>query len=196
MTRRRFSRMLRFARDRRGVAVVEFAFIAPVLIFFYFGMAETCQLLMAQRRVSHAAAALADLVTQDTTISSGEVEQLFEAACTIMKPFPIATRYRIRLTAAEFDAVDNRVEVRWSEDNGFGFAALAPDTPIVVATPLEANGDGVIIAEVQYQLVSPIQYFLPGTTNLSHKAEMRPRRSPSVTRVTGGTPPTTRVCSV
>lgn len=194
----RLRRILRFARDRRGVAVIEFAFIAPVLIFFYFGMAETCQLLMAQRRVSHAAAALADLVTQDTTIGNEEVEQLYEAACTIMRPFPTADRYRIRLTSAEFDAAQNRVEVRWSEDNGRGLPSWPVDSVFLAETPLTANGDGVIIAEIEYQLVSPIQYFLPGTTRLYHKAEMRPRRSASVARVAGaaGTSTAVKVCSV
>jgi Flp pilus assembly protein TadG len=43
-------RLSRFWRDRRGVSAVEFALIAPVLMIFYFGMAELTEAMMAQRR--------------------------------------------------------------------------------------------------------------------------------------------------
>ena len=42
----------RFFRDRRGVAAVEFAFVAPVLILIYMGLAEVTMALMAERRGS------------------------------------------------------------------------------------------------------------------------------------------------
>ena len=42
---------LAFWRDRRGAAAVEFAFIAPVLIIMYCGLAELSQAMMAQHRV-------------------------------------------------------------------------------------------------------------------------------------------------
>ncbi|MDP2765777.1 MAG: pilus assembly protein, partial [Brevundimonas sp.] len=40
----------RLSGDERGVSAVEFAMLAPVLIAFYFGMAEFCQGFMAQKR--------------------------------------------------------------------------------------------------------------------------------------------------
>ncbi len=45
----------KFRRDQRGVSAVEFAFIAPVLILFYFGLAEYTQALMAQRKTINTA---------------------------------------------------------------------------------------------------------------------------------------------
>ena len=51
----------RFARDRRGSAAVEFALIIPVVMLLYFGMAETTQALLANRRVSVIATAVGDL---------------------------------------------------------------------------------------------------------------------------------------
>ena len=47
-----------FARDRRGVSAIEFAFIAPVLIMIYFSVAELCEAMLAQRKVAHAASAV------------------------------------------------------------------------------------------------------------------------------------------
>ena len=45
----RFAR--RFLGDRRGVSAIEFAFIAPVMILMYFGVAELTQGMMAERRM-------------------------------------------------------------------------------------------------------------------------------------------------
>jgi hypothetical protein len=160
-------------------------------------MAETCQLLMAQRRVSHTAAALADLVAQDTEIGNEEVRQLYEAGCTILRPFPVH-RLRIRLTSVVLDSTKTKKEAIWSENNNRGLDSHGSkaDLTTVVQTPLEAAGDGVILAEVEYDHFSPIGHFLPGATKLTHRAEMRPRRSQDVKRVTGTTPTSTtpKIC--
>ena len=54
-----------FVRDRRGVSAVEFALIAPLMIAFYFGLTEFCQGYMAQKRMGHSAAAVADPVVDE-----------------------------------------------------------------------------------------------------------------------------------
>ena len=60
-------------KDRRGAAAVEFAFIAPVMILMYYGLAELTQAMMADRRASHVASAIGDLVAQDTAINTTEI---------------------------------------------------------------------------------------------------------------------------
>ena len=50
--------LTRLRGDRRGVSAVEFALIAPVIIVFYFGLAEFCQAFMAQKRMGRTAAAM------------------------------------------------------------------------------------------------------------------------------------------
>ena len=59
----------RLTGDERGVSAVEFAMLAPVLIAFYMGMTEFCQGFMAQKRMSHVSAMVADLVAQEETIA-------------------------------------------------------------------------------------------------------------------------------
>ena len=190
----------RFWAHTGGVAAVEFAFVAPILIFFYFGVVETCQLLMAQRRVSHAASTVADLITQDTDIGDEEMKQLYEAACTIMQPYPSST-VKLRVTSVSRRApvapatTGGALKVDWSDDNGRGLGQLADtapneedlgdNAPIKVDTPLTTAGDSVVITEITYDLRSPIGYFLPGLTTLRHEAEMRPRKSPKVARSAG-----------
>ena len=173
-----------------GVAAIEFAFIAPVLIFFYLGLAETCQLIMAQRRVSHTAAALSDLVTQDTDINSQEMLEIFEAGCTVMNPFLVkgGSKFRIRITSVKLnnDPTPTQI-VAWSENNGTaGITDPANNAapPFTVSTPLSGAGSGVIVTEVSYDYRSSVKFLFDRRT-LTHKSEMRPRRSQEVTFTTG-----------
>ncbi|OWY58885.1 pilus assembly protein TadE, partial [cyanobacterium TDX16] len=80
----------RLGRDERGVSAVEFALLAPVLIAFYFGMAEFCQGFMAQKRMGHVSAMVADLVAQEDTVAIANLDDIFDIGGLIMKPFPTA----------------------------------------------------------------------------------------------------------
>ena len=57
---RRFWGRIRAARD--GVSAVEFALIAPVILFLYLATAEASQAFMAHRRVAQVATVLGDLI--------------------------------------------------------------------------------------------------------------------------------------
>ena len=77
-----------FRDDRRGVSAVEFALIAPIMILFYFGMAEICQGFMAKKRAEHIASAIADLVAQTDDVTTAELNDIYAASTQIMRPFP------------------------------------------------------------------------------------------------------------
>lgn len=164
----------RFAGDERGVSAIEFAFIAPILIVFYFGMAETCQLLIAKRRVSHSGAAVADLVSQSQTptVDKLTLDELTGAARTIMAPFPTPP-LKIQLTSvtARNPTAGGAPLVDWSHPAG----GRVKDSAFTPSTPL-ATGESVIVAEVTYDYTSSIGYFIPGVKRMTHKAELRPRR--------------------
>ena len=168
----------RFTADQRGVSAIEFAFIAPILIVFYFGMAETCQLLIAKRRVSHAGAAVADLVSQTQTASTtrAALDDKLLAGRTIMTPFA-ATPLTIKLSSvtARNPTAGGDPMVYWSYPAG----GRAKDSTFRVATPLNA-GESVIVAEVSYNYTSAIGYFIPGVKQLTHKAELRPRKQDAI----------------
>lgn len=163
----------RFARDERGVSAIEFAFIAPILILFYFGMAETCQLLMAKRRISHAGAAVADLVSQSKSpTTKSALDDKLLAAQSIVYPFATTT-LKIQLTSvtARNPTAGGDPMVDWSYPAG----GRAKDSTFKPATPLNP-GESVIVAEVTYGYSSSIGYFIPGVKSLTHKAELRPRK--------------------
>ena len=54
----------RAAADRRGVAAIEFALVAPLLLCMYFVTMEVSQAIETNKKVSRIGSMVADLVTQ------------------------------------------------------------------------------------------------------------------------------------
>ena len=161
---------LRLGRDERGVSAVEFALLAPVLIAFYFGMAEFCQGFMAQKRMGHVSAMVADLVAQEETVSTANIDDIFDIGGLIMKPFATSG---LQQRVSSVTRTAGAAKVDWSR--GDGMAARAVNSTITLPTDLIANGESVIVSEATYDYDSPVDYFMPGITRFSHIYYLRPR---------------------
>ena len=170
----------RLGRDRRGVSAVEFALIAPIMIALYFGLAEFCQGFMAQKRMGHVSATVADLVAQNASIETGTVEDIFTIGALVMRPFPAETALKQRVTSVTRDS-RGIVKVDWSI--GDGMTARGKDSDVDVPAGLIANGESLVMTEVTYDFDSPVDYMLPGITTFSHTYYLRPRVS-DVVRLT------------
>lgn len=170
----------RLARDKRGVSAVEFALIAPVLIAFYFGLAELTQAMMAERRASHTAASIGDLVAQSTQISDSTITDVFSIGKTIIAPFP-TTSLKMRVSSVIANA-SLSPKVAWS--NGDGLTPLSVgSTASVPSGLLTVSGDSVIISEVQYSYDSPVDFFVPQAVTFTKTFYLRPRKSDNVAKV-------------
>jgi Flp pilus assembly protein TadG len=160
----------RLAGDQRGVSAVEFALIAPIMIFFYFGLAEFCQGFMAQKRMGHAAAMAADLVAQQETVNRRSIEDVFDIGMVIMRPFS-ATPLKQRVSSITL--TDGVARVDWSHGEGEG---MTPRTGVVtIPEGLIAEGESLIMSEATYDYESPVDYVLEGVTQFSHTYYLRPR---------------------
>ncbi|HZZ33939.1 MAG TPA: TadE/TadG family type IV pilus assembly protein [Phenylobacterium sp.] len=175
--------MLRRLRsDQRGLAAVEFALIAPIMILLYTGIAEFTMAMMAERRAAHAASVVADLVAQSNQVSVSQVTDIFAVANAIMSPFSTST-LKLRITSVTAD-VNGIPKVSWSQGNGLG--ALTTGATVSVFPPtLLVAGDSVIMADVQYAFSSPLRMNLPNPVNFSDTFYLKPRASTSVTLVAG-----------
>lgn len=169
-------RLRALARAEGGVAALEFAMIAPVMILMFFGMAELGQGLIAARRVTHACSALGDLVAQDDNLHDSEVTNVFAAAADILAPMPTA-KLNMRVTSITADKNGHPL-VDWSE----GYGAWSGDPkgvapPQTLPTGLVSNpGDTIILAEAGYTYTSPIGYVLPNGMSFQRAAYLRPRQ--------------------
>lgn len=171
MIRRRLSPGL-FARDRRGVSALEFALLAPVMIAFYFGMSEVAQAFMAQKRMGHVAASVADLAAQDDILTTSEINDIFAAGQTLMRPYSTSGLAQ-RLTSVTVNA-SGSPRVDWSR--GAGMTPRAANSVLTLPAGMAANGESVIVAEVTYDYDSPVDVFVPASTRFSRTYYLRPRQ--------------------
>lgn len=171
--------LARFARHRGGLAAVEMALIAPVMIFGYFGLTEVTMAMMAHRRASHAASTIGDLVTQSAQMNTATMTDIFTIGSTMMRPFPSGP-LQMRVTSVQMDVNEN-IKVIWSKGSG-GMGALAVGSTVTDAklkTMMKAY-DSIIITEMSYSYDSPFKQALPNTLTFADKAYLRPRRSDQV----------------
>ncbi len=171
----------RLKGDRRGVSAVEFALIAPALIACYFGLAEMCGALMAERKVSHIASAVGDLVAQATTIHDSDMTDIWTVSNTLMTPMPTTTlKMRVTSIVASSAGVTT---VAWTNSQGTWSPTIAAGNAITVPTGIVANSGSVIKSEASYTYSSPVSDFIPVPMTFNEVFYLAPRQSTSVARV-------------
>ncbi len=165
-------------RDASGVAAIEFAFIAPVLIILSLGVIELSDAIQCHGKVGSMAAIAADLVAQGTALSDGDEQNIFAAASSVMYPFsPSKARIVISSIAQDDKGI---TRVLWSDaSNGVG---LTPGSLAAVPPGLLLPGGSVILAQVTYDYTSPVSADLIGTVKMSTQSYSVPRLSAQVSR--------------
>lgn len=73
----------RIVRNEAGVAAMEFAIIAPMIIGLYLGLAELSSVLSVERKVSHSASVAGDLATQVSSLNESDAEDLVSAVLQV-----------------------------------------------------------------------------------------------------------------
>lgn len=167
----------RLFRDKRGVSAVEFALVAPIMILLYFGLAELTMAMMAERRASHTASAIADLVAQTPQINQTEMDAIFMIGDAILKPFPTTT-LKMRVTSVRADA-NSVPRVTWSKGKGMGALNAGDAVTGFPANLLTAN-ESLIMAESSYSFNSPLKKVMPNAITFGQKFYLKPRKSSEV----------------
>lgn len=105
---------LRWLDDRRGAAAIEFAFIAPILLMLYFVTMEVAQGIETNKKVGRIGSMVADLVTQQQTMSPSELRAIMQIGEAILQPYN-RSRPTITVTAIKItDESSPEAEVVWS----------------------------------------------------------------------------------
>ncbi|MBZ9656702.1 TadE/TadG family type IV pilus assembly protein [Phyllobacterium lublinensis] len=102
----------RFIRDKRGIAAMEFAFIAPILIVLYLGSVEATSGLDVNKKLGRATNMVADLVTQQQTITTDQLKDIMEIGTALLLPYRFDTP-QITITAINIPATGSPT-VAWS----------------------------------------------------------------------------------
>lgn len=90
LTRARVAVSLRrFRKDARGIAAVEFGFIAPILLLMLLGTVELTRAISIDRRFSLVTSTVADLVTREEALTATDVNAIYDVAAQIMRPYEV-----------------------------------------------------------------------------------------------------------
>ena len=178
MLRALFSSLRRFRKDKRGVSALEFALIAPVMVAMYLGAAELTMALTADRKVTGAATAVADLITQDEFISDAELADIYAAGDAIIFPNDPAG-LTLRITSIRMD-IEGEVFVDWSDARGL--TPLTTDSMPTLPDGLLAPMNSIVMVEANYPFQGPFPDESGPLMTLSDTAYLRPRRSAWVRR--------------
>jgi len=169
----------RALRDKRGLAALEFALIAPILAVILFGSVELTELLATKRRAENTTASLADVVSRDTIITNAELTDLWAAASALMYPNS-ATPLKMRVSSVQVETA-TEATVLWSDGyNGYDARGAGSEYPLPAG--LMVPGTSVIVAETSYRYTPPIGVFLDVAFDLNHAELRRPRIADPVTR--------------
>jgi Flp pilus assembly protein TadG len=179
-----------FARDNRGVSAIEFAFVAPILILAYLGLADLTLGMMVSRRASHLAATIGDLAAQSEALTPANITDLWAIAGSMMKPFPTAATteqpsalLKIRITSVTMKG--STPTVQWSTTNNWTKLTSSDPQITAITTSQIADGESLIVTDVAYTYDSPINPpvadFVKDGTVFSNTFYHHPRNGAAVT---------------
>ncbi|MGL4490594.1 MAG: TadE/TadG family type IV pilus assembly protein [Rhizobiaceae bacterium] len=104
----------RLSNDNRGVAAIEFAFIAPLLITLYLGTLEVSGALQMNKKVSRAASSTGDLIAQldANMVNKANVDAILRIGKAITQPYSL-TQPKITVTGIKIDNLGSP-KISWS----------------------------------------------------------------------------------
>jgi Flp pilus assembly protein TadG len=167
------------ASDRRGIAATEFAFIVPLMLVMFFGTVELCSGVASDRKVSLMARTLADLASQNTSVTATQLQNFFNASNAIMWPYvpsppPAPNPVNTTITELYVDPSTLAARVQWS----VGSAPHVQGGTLPIPSQLQTGNTYLLFSEVNFQYVPTIGYVMAkGGVNLSDVAYTRPRQS-------------------
>jgi len=147
------TRLRRLVADRRGVGGIEFALIAPLLISLYITSFEITIGLSVSKRVTRSAGAIADLVTQQTSVDQAFLATTKDMTDSLFFPYT-ANELSIKITGVTLDAGGNPT-VAWSW-NG------TPSPPYPVGSPVD----------VPAEMRTPSSFLVRSEVSVSHELLM------------------------
>lgn len=187
------SRVRRFRRAETGLAAIEFAFVAPVMLLSLLGAVEVSNAMLSDRKATQVASTLADLVSQDNNVTNAEMSAIFDAGEAVL--FPVTSNdVGMRVSSIVADG-QGRTTVAWSSARGM--SARGTGTSITVPAGMVAAGGSVVFAEISFShdstfgnafeglesmFDSSIDESMKSGWTMSDRFYLRPRRSLTVTR--------------
>jgi Flp pilus assembly protein TadG len=198
----RFLRRIRqFRRDATGVAAIEFALLAPILILMTFATIELSRALMVHKRFQRAASMVGDLVTREkqlwpateadasvtTADSKATLAGIMKSVSHALQPYS-STPLTLRVYQVWANLTDpTKTKIEWSYQYPSA-ATVGCGTAKTVATGVLVGNGRAVFVEAQYTYTPFSTTLLPTIIRQmtwSDTMVMAPRDVPSVMYLPG-----------
>ncbi len=171
------NRLSKMRRGQQGSAAVEFALIAPMMIALFCAIIELTGLLLVERKIISATQTVSDLVTQETSVTSQDLDDIVRAGRLIFDPYPTGM-LTFNIASIRYNTDTGVPELVWQRLVG---ANPGGSDILSQAAGLGDPGEGVVISYLTYSYEPLLGGIITGTVNLDEMSFSRPRRSPVVT---------------
>lgn len=140
-----------FVRDREGVAAVEFAFIAPILLVMLMATFELSRAISIDRRLNSVSAMASELVAREEKIDATDLKNIYLSLNHVLKPYDNSSLV-VRLLQVRTDT-KGQTKVEWSSQINNTGTATTPYTScsnFAISSEIKQKGSRVVVAEVGY----------------------------------------------
>lgn len=170
----------RFARDVRGIAAVEFGFIAPIMLVMLLGAVEITRAVSIDRRLSVVTNMVADLVAREEKLTAADVNAIYDIAEMVMAPYDASVLKMsvIPVMSSPSNASNVRVYPATTNRPSYnGGAQPARCQSYALMTGLLSTNESVIVIEATYRFSPMFVDFMMGTMDWKETAIAKPRKS-------------------
>jgi len=180
-------RCRRFIRSTRGVAAIEFAILAPMLLLVLVETFDIGNAVAVYMKVRSATFALAAITNQYSTgnsgIQSADMTAITGSASAILSPYS-STPVTAKITQIEMTSA-KKAKVSWSYAlNGTAYAAKSSwktlPSQLTATDPCGSYPCYLIYAEISYAYKPILFSTIVNALNLSDNLYVTPRSSPCV----------------
>ncbi|WP_426609438.1 TadE/TadG family type IV pilus assembly protein [Bradyrhizobium sp. McL0616] len=173
--------------DDRGVAATEFAVVVPFMLVLYIGGVELGNGLAMNVKVTATAHSVADMISQNTQLTSARMTSILSASSAIMAPYAVkdgsgASLMTITVSEVSTDST-GKATVQWSQStSSTGARPVGQNMTLSSFTapnPTNSNNANIslILSEVSYAYTPNLGYTISGTVNLTDSYYLFPRCS-------------------
>jgi Flp pilus assembly protein TadG len=187
-------RVRNFSTDTDAVAATEFAIVVPFMLLLYIGGVELADGMAINVKVSATAHAVTDMITQNTSLSTAQMQNILTGATAIIAPYAVTgggnSLLSVTVSGISSDANGN-LTLQWSQSyNGTSFGPGRTNLANL-SVPTSLNGTvgnannpnnqndqvSFIVGEVSYAYTPGLGYVISGTVNLNDTNWLFPRCS-------------------
>ncbi|WP_267360905.1 MULTISPECIES: TadE/TadG family type IV pilus assembly protein [unclassified Methylobacterium] len=169
----------RFYRDKRGVGAVEFALVLPFMLTACLGSVQCFLLARAKMLTVAAARNLADLVSQQNSVSTTVISDFCTAGKLSIQPLP-STTLKVSVASVSYSSATSGPAIDWT-DTTCGSVSTISTAATLAKSVVSSSGDSTIVVCATYTLSLPVSFPLGSSFSLTGFALARPRNGTAVT---------------